>query len=265
MVRRTASLGMTIIFISALCACTGHTQDVTQIGALRYTKYWGENLWRWEGGTTFIERETLCQRDGSDCVEDSTLRFEPQGAELSIPPWLIVFGGDRRPLQRFYDVQTGNKLPCENCADIDWQEHVGLMSWSLSGDRAVGLFWRDADRQAAFYLFQFSATKVDVTRIDPQPTHPDPRNLPRLSRDGSTLAWFDCSANCILYWEDLATHARQAFDTHCPPHDYLEFVWEGNTPKAQYYWGAAGSNVMATVCRDAAGNVALPVGKRPES
>ncbi len=86
---------------------------------------------------------------------------------------------------------------------------------------------------------------------------------PRISADGSTVAWYTCGATCVLHAHEVATGRTRHDDTQCPINDYLEFAWEGNVPKAQYYWGGGIGYARDTLCRNARGEIALPIGTPP--
>jgi hypothetical protein len=124
--------------------------------------------------------------------------------------------------------------------------------------------YRDPEtQQPVLGWLGFSASGVALRRIDPLVMDRERFIGPYISADGSTVAWFTCDETCLLHALEVATGSYTRTDTRCPFNDYLELAWEGNLPQPQYYWGGGIGFARDTLCRDAQGNIAIPIGKEP--
>lgn len=243
-----------------LVACHDRWQRSVPLGALRVTEYWSANRLDWEGGNTCIERLTLCDQDGDRCRETPGLRIEPQSWELETPRWIAATWGDVVP-PRYFDTQAGRELRCEACGSA---EPRSALAWSLAGADAVGLFLEAPNPALVVRWLRFTPEGVAAFALDTQGAPVGIDHPPSISSDGSTAAWLSCERTCAVVSVDLASGVRERAETGCPDHAYLELGWQGAKPLAQYTWGAALGDTRATLCRDSAGEIALPFGPEPQ-
>lgn len=110
-------------------------------------------------------------------------------------------------------------------------------------------------------LLSFAPQGIRARRLAaPGAAKERPREM-RFSPDGRVVAWYQCALHCTLYWYRIDEARYEQAGTPCPYSTYLDIGWQGDTPHAQFYWGATERDM----CYDAEGKPALPKDRPPSA
>ena len=256
--RRRAQLAVLLVLLAT--ACHRRWQETHELGSLRLTQYWGADPLDWEGGNTYVSRETLCRRDGGRCVESRRLVIQPETWRSQTPRWIVVDVWEPERPTRFFDTRSGNEIVCAGCdgEPIAWRSKL---QWAHASDAAIARVSRAGAPETVAHL-RFDPAGISLREIELDTLSPSTPE-PSLSPDGRTIAWLDCRETCALVAFDIASARRTRADTGCPPHDYLVVAWKENAPLASYYWGAGLGSMRETLCRDSNGALRIPIGQEP--
>ena len=253
--RVTVRLMAAILIWPVLCSCVSRSVEIKQYGLVQLRTYWMLDHLDWESNT-WVEKQEVCPSSGAPCISAKQLDLvEAEGVLwVHINRVSLVETADA---MYFFDTKTGTQLACPMCAQIMSEWWVGNGYWLDASRRFVSFCGTRNSRKVGLLIATIHGAKIDV-EILPRETQPNIADMQTygnwISPDNRSLAWYECTPTCTLYWLNKDYSRILSEPTVCASKD-LEVYWKDGRPMTGFF---AGTSKFET-CRDAKGELKYPL------
>jgi hypothetical protein len=251
---RTRLLGAALILLG-LCGCVSREIQITRIGVMELRTHRMTDHIDWESNT-WVDKEEICPPSGKDCVSAKQFYVKESNGVLYVG--INEALSPEKPFTvYFFNTKTGAQLRCEKCRELmsDWWVWSGY--WLEQPQRFVAFSGRREEKKAGLFVAKVVGDKIEA-RIVPRAEQPNVKENQAygnsISPDNRSLAWYECSPKCTLFWlsEDYVEILSEA--TTCASKD-LEVYWRDGRPMV----GFSARTSKFETCRDDKGKLRYPL------